>query len=112
MPLILAYHKSESAFLLLVLEAPTSFCWPTGNIAMPSLASILETEVPDFYQASDKIRQNRLDKREGKPTLNEPTIWHENKGGNISALPYSCALRAGASYNYLLVNGERRTDRT
>ncbi|MFP3525895.1 DNA cytosine methyltransferase, partial [Pantoea sp. SIMBA_072] len=22
--------------------------------------------------------------------------------------PYSCALRAGASYNYLLVNGERR----
>ena len=23
-------------------------------------------------------------------------------------MPYSCALRAGASYNYLLVNGERR----
>ena len=23
-------------------------------------------------------------------------------------LPYSCALRAGASYNYLLVNGVRR----
>ncbi|HRQ31585.1 MAG TPA: DNA cytosine methyltransferase, partial [Anaerolineales bacterium] len=22
--------------------------------------------------------------------------------------PFSCALRAGASYNYLLVNGERR----
>jgi DNA (cytosine-5)-methyltransferase 1 len=38
----------------------------------------------------------------------KPSIWHENKGGNISALPYSCALRAGASYNYLLVNGERR----
>lgn len=26
----------------------------------------------------------------------------------MSAYPYSCALRAGASYNYLLVNGERR----
>jgi DNA (cytosine-5)-methyltransferase 1 len=38
----------------------------------------------------------------------EPTIWHENKAGNISSYPYSCALRAGASYNYLLVNGERR----
>ena len=37
-----------------------------------------------------------------------PTIWHENKSGNISAYEYSCALRAGASYNYLLVNGERR----
>jgi DNA (cytosine-5)-methyltransferase 1 len=38
----------------------------------------------------------------------EPTIWHENKAGNISVYPFSCALRAGASYNYLLVNGERR----
>jgi len=36
------------------------------------------------------------------------SVWHENIGGNISALPYSCALRAGGSYNYLLVNGERR----
>lgn len=41
-----------------------------------------------------------------------PSIWHENIGGNISALPYSCALRAGGSYNYLVVNGVRRlTDR-
>ena len=32
----------------------------------------------------------------------------KNIGGNISALPYSCALRAGGSYNYLVVNGVRR----
>ena len=38
----------------------------------------------------------------------KPSIWHENIGGNISPLPYSCALRAGGSYNYLVVNGERR----
>jgi DNA (cytosine-5)-methyltransferase 1 len=37
-----------------------------------------------------------------------PWICHENKAGNISPLPFSCALRAGASYNYLLVNGRRR----
>ncbi len=37
-----------------------------------------------------------------------PSIWHENKSGNISALEYSCALRAGASYNYLVINGIRR----
>ncbi|MBR1914147.1 MAG: DNA cytosine methyltransferase, partial [Lachnospiraceae bacterium] len=37
-----------------------------------------------------------------------PSVWHENKSGNISVLDYSCALRTGASYNYLLVNGERR----
>ena len=31
-----------------------------------------------------------------------PHVWHENKAGNISSYPHSCALRAGASYNYLL----------
>ena len=36
------------------------------------------------------------------------SIWHENKAGHISSYPYSCALRAGASYNYLLVDGDRR----
>ncbi|MEM1121187.1 MAG: DNA cytosine methyltransferase, partial [Bacteroidota bacterium] len=43
-----------------------------------------------------------------KPNPPYPSIWHENIGGNISALPYSCALRAGGSYNYLVVNGIRR----
>ena len=43
-----------------------------------------------------------------KGTPPYPSIWHENIGGNISALPYSCALRAGGSYNYLVVNGIRR----
>ena len=37
-----------------------------------------------------------------------PTIWHENKAGNIGIHPFSCALRANASHNYLLVNGKRR----
>ena len=53
-----------------------------------------------------KIVANRLEKI--KKAYSTPSIWHENKGGNISALPYSCALRAGASYNYLLVNRKRR----
>ncbi len=57
--------------------------------------------------ASEKIRNNRLAKYQGK-IAKYPTIWHENKAGNISAYPYSCAMRSGASYNYLLVNGERR----
>ncbi|MGL4612061.1 MAG: DNA cytosine methyltransferase, partial [Trueperaceae bacterium] len=60
------------------------------------------------YYASEQIRENRKNSRQGKKTFSEATIWHENKGGNISAHPFSCALRAGASYNYLLVNGERR----
>ena len=72
---------------------------------MKPLDYILEKQVDKKYYASEHIRSKRLSKQ--KPTK-EPTIWHENKAGNISAYPYSCALRAGASYNYLLVNGERR----
>jgi DNA (cytosine-5)-methyltransferase 1 len=37
-----------------------------------------------------------------------PTIWHENKSGNIGIHEFSCAVRANASHNYLLVNGKRR----
>lgn len=72
------------------------------------LSQILESEyeVDSSYFASEKIISNRLDKI--KKLCTDLSIWHENKGGNISALPYSCALRAGASYNYLLVNGKRR----
>jgi len=82
-----------------------SFTWPEGNITMAPLSSILESTVPEKFYASDYIRANRLAKH---PPTDELTIWHENKAGHISAYPYSCALRAGASYNYLLVNGERR----
>ena len=38
----------------------------------------------------------------------KPSIWHENKRGDIGIHEYSCALRAGGSYNYLLVDGIRR----
>lgn len=79
--------------------------WPTGNVPMKSLSQILEKRVAAKFYASEHIRSKRLSRM--KPTK-ETTIWHENKAGNISAYPYSCALRAGASYNYLLVNGERR----
>src|SRR5205823_1429839 len=41
-------------------------------------------------------------------TYNYATVWHENKSGNIGVHEYSCALRANASHNYLLVNGKRR----
>lgn len=74
-----------------------------------NLASILEDEskIPANFYASEKIRQKRLDSTADKIKFS-PSVWHENKSGNISILDYSCALRTGASYNYLLVNGERR----
>ena len=84
------------------------FSFPKPLNIKPNLASILEndSEVDERYFASSTIRKNRLAKV--KPNYPTPSIWHENKSGNISALEYSCALRAGASYNYLLVNGIRR----
>jgi len=100
-------QKRERIFIV-GFRKPVKFAWPMGGVPMRPLSAILESDVPDFYIASEKIRNSRIVKRSGKQQHNVPTIWHENKGGNISAYPYSCALRAGASYNYLLVDGERR----
>lgn len=100
-------HKRERIFIVGFRE-PLHFNWPTGNVPMKPLKEILESRVDSFYYASEQIRENRKNSREGKKTFSEATIWHENKGGNIGVHPFSCALRAGASYNYLLVNGERR----
>ena len=97
-------QKRERVFIVGYRKRST-FTWPAGNTPMKPLSSILEEDIPKEFFASEYIRKNRLSKH--APT-SEPTIWHENKSGNISAYPYSCALRAGASYNYLLVNGERR----
>lgn len=100
-------QKRERIFIVGFRE-PKKFVWPEGGVPMKPLTEVLVNDVPDFYRASEKIRTNRKEKRVGKQQHHEPTIWHENKAGNISAYPYSCALRAGASYNYLLVDGERR----
>jgi DNA (cytosine-5)-methyltransferase 1 len=86
----------------------TDFRWPIGYVPMMPLDELLEENVGEFYFASPKIRARRLRKAKNKPKPDGPAIWHENKGGNIGIHEYSCAMRAGASYNYLLVNGERR----
>jgi DNA (cytosine-5)-methyltransferase 1 len=82
-----------------------NFKWPEKSKKSKTLDDILEKDIDKKYYASDLIVNKRLAKKE---KTNETTIWHENKAGNVSVYPYSCALRAGASYNYLLVNGERR----
>lgn len=74
-----------------------------------NLADILEKDedVDKSLFASERIVQKRLESTKGKQIF-YPSVWHENKAGNISVLDYACALRTGASYNYLLVNGRRR----
>jgi DNA (cytosine-5)-methyltransferase 1 len=97
-------QKRERIFITGFSRA-VEFEWPNGGCIMKPLEEILETNVDKKYYASDRIRKNRL-KKHGPSA--KPSIWHENKSGHISAYPFSCALRAGASHNYLLVNGERR----
>jgi len=73
------------------------------------LKAILEKEeqIDPSYFASRHITDKRQQAVRGKNVF-YPSIWHENKSGNVSILNYACALRTGASYNYLLVNGVRR----
>ena len=53
------------------------------------------------------IRKSRLERLKDK-NFPRPYISHENVAGSITPHPFSCALRAGASANYILINDERR----
>ncbi|SDM52848.1 DNA (cytosine-5)-methyltransferase 1 [Halogranum gelatinilyticum] len=65
-----------------------------------------DADVDEEYEATDYIKEKRQDAVKDEHVFS-PSVWHENRSGNISMLPYSCALRANASHNYLLVNGKR-----
>ncbi|GAB1441882.1 DNA cytosine methyltransferase [Ignavibacteriales bacterium] len=100
-------QKRERIYIVGFLE-PIDFHFPHPLGYYQPLAEILEgddTVAPNYY-VSEILREKRNISVKGTPP--NPSIWHENIGGNVSALPYSCALRAGGSYNYLLVNGKRR----
>lgn len=86
-------------------KEPIMFTFPAPKRPYKPLSEILEDRVDKKYYASEYIKSKR--KQSHKSSF-YPSIWHENKSGNICSYPFSCALRAGASYNYLLVNGERR----
>lgn len=104
-------QKRERIYIVGFLE-PIDFTFPSPLGRYKPLSEILQNdnEIPKSYFLSDTIKQKRLNAVKG--IIPFPSIWHENIGGNISAKPYSCALRAGGSYNYLVVNGVRRlTDR-
>ena len=100
--------QKRERIIIVGFDQPTKFEWPEGGADMTPLASLLEEDVDSRHYASDRIRLARRAACSVRSGNAEPTVWHENKAGHISAYPYSCALRAGASYNYLLVNGERR----
>ncbi|MDR2762487.1 MAG: DNA (cytosine-5-)-methyltransferase [Planctomycetaceae bacterium] len=103
-------QKRERTIIVGFLE-PLTFCFPNPYPYRPDLKDILEkdNEVDKKLFASDMICKKRLERlKEQGQTPFYPSMWHENKGGHIGIHPFSCALRHNASYNYLLVNGNRR----
>ncbi len=100
--------QKRERIIIVGFARPLSFQWAPKVLSYTPLTAILEDDqkVDPSLFASEEIQIKRRKKLKETPLV--PSIWHENKSGNISALPYSCALRAEASYNYLLVNGIRR----
>ena len=100
-------QKRERIYIV-GFKSEINFVFPKPLGYYKSLSEVLENDkdIPQSYFLSSEMRQKRFDALKKAPPY--PSIWHENIGGNISPLPYSCALRAGGSYNYLVVNGERR----
>lgn len=97
-------QKRERAIIVGTQYQFDSFPWPEGGLPMRPLADLLEPDPDPKYNASLYIQRKRAKAHKAAVS---PAIWHENKGGNIASHPWSCALRANASHNYLLVDGKR-----
>lgn len=88
-------------------DVPFAFPEPIPPEARKTLSCILEKEVDEKYYVKAEIRAKRLERLKDKG-YSRPYISHENISGSITPHPYSSALRAGASANYILINDERR----
>ena len=101
-------QKRERIFIVGFLE-PIIFHFPepVPEEERKLLTDILEKDVDKKYYVKDRIRESRLERLKDKH-YPRPYISHENMAGSITPRPYSSALRAGASANYILINDERR----
>jgi DNA (cytosine-5)-methyltransferase 1 len=96
-----------------IIRGETEFEIPTANEdalktkeeQRTALANLLEDTPDEKYEASTKIQLDRS-KAVDSP-VPEPSVWHENRSGRITPHPYSSALRASSSWNYILINGNR-----
>ena len=103
-------QKRERVIIVGFLEPELTEAFSFDFDKLPyDLKDILEEDkdVDQSLFASDMILNKRIERTSHK-NIFYPSVWHENKSGNISVLDYACALRTGASYNYLLINGKRR----
>lgn len=90
-----------------IKDLPFEFPLPVSENKRVQLNDILESNVDSRYYVKDSIRLSRLERLRDKD-YPKPYISHENIAGTVTPHPYSSALRAGASANYILINDERR----
>ena len=85
-----------------------NFPSPIPSSARLSLTDILEDDsvVDDILWVRENIKNSRIKRM--KEEITRPYITHENVAGSVTPHHFSCALRAGASANYILINNERR----
>ena len=101
-------QKRERIFIVGFLDDVNfQFPEPIPLEQRQTLSDILETDVDIKYYVRDAIRISRLERLKDK-NYPKPYISHENMAGSVTPHPYSSALRAGASANYILINDERR----
>jgi DNA (cytosine-5)-methyltransferase 1 len=81
---------------------------PVSDNEKLTLSDILEPDdrLDKSLWVKDRIKNSRIERMKTEPE--RPYITHENVSGSITPNRFSCALRAGASANYILVNNERR----
>lgn len=101
--------QKRERIIIVGFKEPIAFEFPSPIPVKErkTLKDILETDVDAKYYVKDRIRDSRLERLKDK-NYPKPYISHENMAGSITPHPYSSALRAGASANYILINDERR----
>lgn len=101
--------QKRERVVIVGFKEPRPFAFPKPLAARQRLIDFLELHesVDKKHFVSERIATKRQKKVAGRQ-IPKPAIWHENKRGDIGIHEFSCALRAGASYNYLLVDGIRR----
>lgn len=103
--------QTRERVIILAFRDDVQVAWPKPSGQRANLADFLDpdADADAALQPSPKTLKKAAVRAEAnaKPSIS-PSVWHTNMSGNVSVLPYSVALRANASADYILVNGQRR----
>ncbi len=103
--------QKRERIIICGFRKPVSFEFPPPipKEQRKTVADIIDADAEQdkSLRVRPRIRDSRLERLKDKD-FPRPYISHENVAGSITPHAYSCALRAGASANYILINDERR----